>query len=189
MLRSGSAGIPAIGKMNKDGERFRLSGFLCKEKSAWGHFHPKKTVLLLVLLLLLLLLLLFQNASVCCRAYGSEPTQGESGAFPHFLAHCICPLLGAGVSQELGSTSPPACTQISENLLTLFPHGLGSGGRADSFSAADTQIIRLAIAQAVYLISHGSVAAEGALHRQIWQSYCQGLFHLIAVPHYWQTST
>lgn len=118
------------------------------------------------------------------RAYRSKPTQGESWVFPHFLAHCSCPLPGAGVSQELGSASPPACTQISEKPPTFFPHGLGSGGRADGSSVADTQIIRLTIAQAIYLISHGSVAAEGALHRQIWQSYCQGLFHLIAAPHY-----
>lgn len=55
-------------------------------------------------------------------------------------------------------------------------------------SAAGAQTIRLVNAQAVYLISHGSGAAEGALYRQIWQSYCQGLFNLIAVPHYWQTS-
>lgn len=116
--------FPAIGKMNKDGERFRLSGFLGKEQSAWGHFHPRKTVLLLMLLLLLLLLL-FQNASVCCRKKSLQEqaySRGELGLSP-----LPCPLQLptpwgrrlTGARQRLTSSLYPNFREAS-NLLSTW---------------------------------------------------------------------
>lgn len=98
-----------------------------------------------------------------------------------------CSLGRAGDRSSVRAFSP-VCTQIAGKPQALHPQGVSSGGKAQGSSAADSQTIRLANAWAIYLISHGSVAAEEVLYCQIWQSYCQGLFHLIAVSRYWQTS-
>lgn len=120
---------------------------------------------------------------VCCRgrAYRREQMHGKnwdrsSTSLPLAVTHS----LGRAGDRAFS----PVCTQIAGKPQALPPQGVSSGGKAEGSSAADSQTIRLADAWAICLISHGSVAAEGALYWQIWQSYCQGLFHLIAELRY-----
>jgi len=124
---------------------------------------------------------------------GKDPPEGHQGRRAKVSPPISLPLVvacspGRAHHRDTNSACCWAGTQISGKPNTFPPQGLCFRGRAEVSSAAGTQMIRLVNAQAVYLISHGSVAAEGALYRQIWQSYCQGLFHLIALPHYRQTS-
>lgn len=181
--------------------RVRLSDLLRKGQPAFKPFHPRKAVLFFTGFIMMMIITIIIVTIISFTLYphlgllqGKEPTGGEpmqetsQGLSPISLPLTVACSPGWARRRDSDSARSWACTQISGKPKTFPPQGLCFGGKAVGSTAAGTQTIRLANAQVVYLISHGSVAAEGALYRQMWQSYCQGLFHLIAVPHYWQTS-